>query len=159
MTIDAGLAAKLCAEQPGAAVLYALETLLKRDAYLLEVDANERSISHRLAMYLQAHFAELDVDCEYNRDGIEPKKLRHLNLSPDSEDTDAQTVFPDVIVHVRGTRKNYLVIEMKKSTNNVPRKIDYAKLEGYKRELGYTYALFVELKVREDIGLSTVDWV
>lgn len=40
-------------KEPGRAVVSALQTLLVRDSYLLEVDANERSITHRLAMYLQ----------------------------------------------------------------------------------------------------------
>lgn len=49
--------------------------LIKKDRYLLEVDANERSITNRLALYLKSVFPEYDVDCEYNRNGKHPKKL------------------------------------------------------------------------------------
>ena len=34
------------------AVIRAIEVLLARDAYLLEVGVNERTIAHRLAIYL-----------------------------------------------------------------------------------------------------------
>ncbi|MGH8646820.1 MAG: hypothetical protein ACREX4_21110 [Gammaproteobacteria bacterium] len=67
---------------------------------LPEVDANERSISHRFGMYLQMEFPIYHVDCEYNRDEVDPKRIGHLNLHPDAEDTVGQTVFPDIIVHV-----------------------------------------------------------
>lgn len=46
--------------------------LLAEDAYLFEADANERSISHRLALYLEEEFPGWNVDCEYNRDQHEP---------------------------------------------------------------------------------------
>lgn len=63
-------------------------------------------------------FPDFDVDCEYNRDGVAPKKIGHLGLYPDDDDTEAETVFPDIIVHRRGTEQNYLVIEAKKSTRS-----------------------------------------
>ena len=83
-------------------------------------------------MYLQLSFPGWNVDCEYNRDGVEPKRLRHLELYPDSEDVEAKTVFPDVIVHRRGTQQNHLVLKFKKSTSRVDRRIDLLKLQGYK---------------------------
>lgn len=89
---------------PGEALRLALRDLLKHDSHLLEIDANERSITFRFAMYLQAYLQDWDVDCEFNRDGVEPKKRGHLGLHPDSEDEDAKTVFPDVIAHRRGTK-------------------------------------------------------
>lgn len=111
--------------------------MLTPDAHLLLVDANERSIAYRFASYLQAYLPKWIVDCEYNRDGVDPKKLGHLELWPNSEDEDARTVFPDVIPHLRGTKNNYLVIEFKKSTSGVDRGIDLEKLVGYKKQLGY----------------------
>jgi len=42
MTIPARIAAALQAREPGHAVLAALDCLLREDAYLLKVDANER---------------------------------------------------------------------------------------------------------------------
>ncbi|WP_085866193.1 hypothetical protein, partial [Klebsiella pneumoniae] len=90
--------------EPGEPVSHALSELLFNDHDLLSIDANERSITFRFAMYLQLSFPGWNVDCEYNRDGVEPKRLRHLELYPDSEDVEAKTVFPDVIVHRRGTQ-------------------------------------------------------
>lgn len=46
----------------------ALRKLYVRDNYLLENDAHERSITHKLAEYLQQLFPDYDVDCEYNLD-------------------------------------------------------------------------------------------
>jgi hypothetical protein len=48
-------------------VKYCLLKLKRRDKYLLEKDLNERTITHKLATYLQEQFQELNVDCEYNR--------------------------------------------------------------------------------------------
>ncbi|WP_447962023.1 hypothetical protein [Nitrospira sp. Ecomares 2.1] len=97
---------------------------------MLKVDANERSISYRFGMYLQQELIDYSVDCEYNREGIKPKRIGHLGLRPDAEDTEGKTVFPDIVAHVRGQKQNYLVIEIKKSTNKVSRTVDFQKLRG-----------------------------
>src|SRR5690348_12399807 len=85
----------------------AIERLLNQDAYLLEHDVNERSISHKLATYLQIEIGdEWDVDCEYNRDHDDAKRLGSLSAYSESvviSDTSAKTVFPDIIIHHRGT--------------------------------------------------------
>jgi len=151
--------AVLLKQAPGKVVQNALAKLLQVDAHLLEVDANERAISHRLAMYLQEQLPRLSVDCEYNRDGVDPKRLNYLDIHPDEEDTEAKTVFPDIIAHRRKTDENYLVIEMKKSTSTVDRKVDYAKLQGYKRQLRYRHALFIELGCLDRAGQIYVEWL
>lgn len=143
---------------PGEAVARALSELLLNDHDLLDIDANERSITFRFAMYLQRRFAGWTVDCEYNRDGTEPKRLGHLELYPDSEDDEAKTVFPDVIVHRRGTRQNHLVLEFKKSTSRVDRQIDLRKLRGYKQQLGYEHALFVEVGTGGQAIITALEW-
>ncbi|MFT9637505.1 hypothetical protein ACMZ49_09350 [Alcaligenes phenolicus] len=143
---------------PGEAVARALSELLENDHDLLGIDANERSITFRFAMYLQRHFPDWTVDCEYNRDGTEPKRLGHLELYPDSEDDEAKTVFPDVIVHRRGTRQNHLVLEFKKSTSRVDRRIDLRKLQGYKQQLGYEHALFVEVGTEGQAIITELEW-
>jgi hypothetical protein len=43
-------------------VRYAPARLLDEDVDLLKADANERSISHRFAVYLEKKFPEWDVD-------------------------------------------------------------------------------------------------
>jgi hypothetical protein len=144
---------------PGEGVASALSELLANDHRLLDINANERSITFRFAMYLQSHFPDWTVDCEFNRDGVEPKKLEHLELNPDSEDEEAKTVFPDVIVHQRGTKQNYLVLEFKKSTSRVDRQIDLRKLHGYKEQLGYSHALFVEVGAGGQASVTRLEWV
>ncbi|MDE2462512.1 MAG: hypothetical protein KGO02_02175 [Alphaproteobacteria bacterium] len=157
--MDEKIEAVLTEQPPGKALLRALKTFLLCDSYLLEVDANERSITFLIARYLAVELPEFHVDCEYNRDGVDPKKLGYFNLHPDEEDADARTVFPDIIAHHRGTDDNYLVIEVKKATNPVTRDVDFAKLAGYKRELGYRYSVFVELTAAPEAGVSRVEWV
>ncbi len=93
----------LKAKEPGAFVLRALQELLTKDGLLLRLDANERSIACRLAMYLQLELPQLHIDCEYNRDGIDPKIIQHFYLDPDSEDTEAKTAFPDIYPDIRGS--------------------------------------------------------
>jgi len=142
----------------GTAVSRALRDLLERDAHLLQVDANERSITFRFATYLQAYLPEWEVDCEFNRDGIEPKRLGHLALYPDDHDDEAKTVYPDVIAHHRGEADNFLVLEFKKSTSHVSRDIDRRKLQGYKRQLGYAHALFVEVGTGGQACVVGLQW-
>ena len=158
MALTAAQIAYLKHHPPGDAVVHALSELLVNDHDLLGIDANERSITFRFAMYLQRHFPDWTVDCEYNRDGIEPKRLGHLELYPDSEDDEAKTVFPDVIVHRRGTKENHLVLEFKKSTSRVNRQIDLRKLQGYKRQLGYEHALFVEVGTEGQAIIIVLEW-
>ena len=112
--------------------------LAKQDLQLLELDANERSITHKLAEHLQVEFHEWHVDCEYNRDGGQPKRV-HLAYSVPADDTDAVTVFPDIVVHHRDTQDNLLVIEAKKSSS-VQQSQDEEKLAAYVADLGYRYA-------------------
>ncbi len=117
-----------------------IRQLLKNDHHLLEVGANERSISHKLAEYLQQQFPDWNVDCEYNRHGIQIKKLGE------------ERVYPDIIVHLRNTPINLLVIELK--TSNSSNKDDIEKLKKFtdqKGEFKYKLGLFLKIitEVRE----------
>lgn len=133
-------------DQIEAAVISALECLLEFDNHLLVFDVNERSISHRLAVYLEQHFPGWNVDCEYNRDFDDPKRLDIFPRRIESNDTQATTVFPDIIVHRRGTAQNLLVIEMKKSTNQEGDRFDFLKLKAFKTQLNYQFAVFIEVE-------------
>lgn len=149
-----------------AVVARALERLRHEDDDLPD-DVNERSWSHRLAMHMEQEVRRLDprllasgvargdlsVDCEYNRRGEEPKRLHDLALCVKGEggeidpvaDMDARTVYPDIIVHRRGTLgPNLIAIEVKRA--NAPRGAidwDMEKLAVYKSELGYLHAFLV----------------
>jgi hypothetical protein len=125
----------------------ALDELLGNDRSLLEADANERAITHRLGVYLAVLFPSWDVDCEYNRDGHEVKALS------------GQVVVPDVIVHRRGTQENLLVIEVKKTTSNESDEADKKKLRAFREQLGYQNALFLKLACGlERAGVEEVEW-
>ena len=120
----------------------AIDRLLEKDDYLLRHDANERSITHRLACYLQEKFPEYDVDCEYNKDCESEDGIKKLS----TERRKNGSVYPDIIVHKRGTNsKNLLVIEAKK-TNGGNGNSDRKKLLGYLTKYKYKYALFLKFK-------------
>jgi len=94
----------------------AINAFLKGEAELISLNANERSLTHKLAEYLQREFSELNVDCEYNRLGTLVKRLPPPQPSQ-TDDESGRTIFPDIIVHKRNSKDNWLVVEVKKSTN------------------------------------------
>jgi hypothetical protein len=144
----------------GNKVFQALSRFLEQDFELLEIDANERTLTHRVAIYLQDLFPDMNVDCEYNRDDHDPKEMFLPGGDGDAYDTNAQTVYPDIIVHRRKTRENLLVMEFKKTSSRVNDRKDFLKLHEYKRQLHYQYAIFVEFDVGcLSSGITRVEWV
>ena len=139
----------------------ALCALFSKDSELLRRDANERSITHKLAEHLQTQFEHLDVDCEYNRHGDDVKRLAAM-LPPDdtrTDCTDAKTVYPDIIVHKRGCDgSNALVIEVKKSnggdTSRDKRKLRMFTSSLNADEFRYRYSLGMLLVF--DVGSRTL---
>lgn len=122
----------------------AISELLVHDGELLVNDANERTITHRFALWLQAQFPEWKVDCEYNRHYDRTKRLKGIGRKIKRiDDTNGTSVFPDVIIHHRMTDRNLLVIEVKKSSNPEPNDFDLEKLAAFKNELGYENGLFL----------------
>lgn len=143
-----------------------IERLIESDAALLNFDVNERSISHRIALYLEDAFPEWDVDCEYNRIEGDPKRLGEIEKYFDEEassvrDTEARTVYPDVIVHERTQKNNLLAIEVKKSNSSAPERADLEKLRGYLEDpsLEYDYGCFVQIGVGENAGECEIRFV
>lgn len=137
----------------------ALDKLVKEDAYLLQIDINERSLSHRVATYLEIYFPEWNVDCEYNRNHDDIKRIGIKRCKVYSDDTQAYTVFPDVIVHKRGTNENLLAIEMKKTSSRETDCYDFAKLKAYKNQLGYQFTAFVRVGTGGEEGAYEIKWV
>jgi len=127
----------------------AIEKLMVNDAELLDINVNERSVSHKLAEYLQQEFTGWNVDCEYNR---KMRNLKTLNVSYEGvtdQDTVAKTVFPDIIVHHRQTDDNLLVIEMKKEGMDTNK--DEAKLKAFTRHrYAYRFGLLLVLEQHND---------
>lgn len=140
----------------------AIQQLYTHDFCLLQYDVNERTITHKLAQYLEIEFPGWDVDCEYNRNHDITKTLSTL---PDScnqcVSSKERSVFPDIIVHKRQTGENLLVIEVKKSTNSEASEYDETKLHGFVREHKYKYALFLILKTRTESkkGDEEITWI
>ena len=127
--------------------------LYTKDKYLLEVKINERSITHRLGLYLQDAFKDWDVDCEYNRYGDDPKRL------PLGSSNRKDSVYPDIIVHKRGVQEsNLLAIEAKKMGNN-DKELDLKKLRRYRQELGYAYAVLLKVYTGENCRAPTICWI
>ena len=120
--------------------------------------ASERSISHRLAFYLECELRTIGivrdgglvvVDCEYNRhlDGMKhiriPEKLKKIvedakrTPKPISDDEGFYfvSVFPDIVVHQRGEDDlNLLVIEVKKTSNTEIPEYDDLKLSCFTKQ-------------------------
>jgi len=49
-------------------------------------------------------------------------------------------------------------LEFKKSTSHVDRQIDLRKLRGYKQQLGYEHALFVEVGTEGKAIITALEW-
>jgi hypothetical protein len=139
-----------------ARVKSAIEELFDKDDLLLELDVNERSISHKLAIYLERQFCEWDVDCEHNRFGWDDelsKVLDFREIERCFRDRNlhfgAVSVFPDIIVHNRGCKKNNLLaIEIKKFGDDRGKECDIIKLFEFKRQLNYEHCLFIQFETR-----------
>ena len=142
-----------------AALNEALDQLLRSDSAILAMDVNERSISHRLASYLEPFFPGWNVDCEYNRNHDDPKRLNIRRRNILSDDTQATTVFPDIIVHHRGTDDNFVVIEMKKTTSQETDDYDLEKLHAFKEQLRYQFAIFVKVRTGGAPSIESVQWI
>lgn len=112
-----------------------LTEFLETDKVLLEIDSNERSISHKLAEHMQSKFTGWNVDCEYNRVIYKLKKVN------------GKLVNPDIIVHHRNTLENLLVVEVKKSRNKKGIQKDRKRLENFlKAPLIYKAGILIVFK-------------
>lgn len=153
--------------------MQALDKLLQTsDTWLLKNDLSEQSISHRIAFHLDPLFADFNVDCEYNGDidrennrkaiSILKDELQQLGLLRDKEASDlekectSRAVFPDIIIHSRGTNENNLcILEVKKSTSTVDFNYDFIKLRSYTsnhydNNLVYQLGVFIEVVIDKD---------
>ena len=138
----------------------ALDTFYEKDKYFIDNDLHERSMTHKLANYLEKLFNGYDVDCEYNKNISESKKIHDIESEiqkirkiEKDEYKDSVVVFPDITIHKRGNKlKNLLVIEVKKDNaikNNKSKleEIDIFKLKAYTTEdLNYRYGIYINLK-------------
>lgn len=129
-------------------VLNALNSALydfkERDSQLLELTADERAATHRIAVYLEKYFPGWYVDCEYNRKNKNIKELPGIGI-----------VRPDIIVHYRDTSSNLLVIEVKKGMRNAQndrcKLIEFTKSDGGYR---YRFGVLLLLSMKQPYGVK-----
>jgi len=143
----------------------AIEIVKEKDYFLLEYAVHERSICHRLAVYLEQSFTGFNVDCEYDND-LDSESGRKRVKFPDGSTQDR--VFPDIIVHERGKNgpdSNLLVAEMKKYTDVMPDlEEDRNRLHGFVaadeiNHLCYRVGALVLMGIGESAGKSRVEWI
>ena len=146
--------------------------LFKYDKWLLEHNLSEQCITHKLATYLQDVFSDYDVDCEYNGniDNPDEKKkisivkhdLRKKGVLTEKEEGEndkelaERRVFPDIIIHERGSNEsNLCIIEVKKSNSSISPEYDEIKLKSYTsgsfgNNLKYQLGIFILLIIDEE---------
>jgi hypothetical protein len=137
----------------------ALDALIAEQPALLELDVTERALSHHLALYISRLVpAEYDVDVEYNRHGVDPKRLELPPRNALDRELRATTVFPDILVHKRNTDDhNLLVLEMKKPGEDM--EYDGLKLRAFRRELRYRHTAHVVLGRNNGDTVREIIWV
>jgi DUF4097 and DUF4098 domain-containing protein YvlB len=138
----------------------AIISLIRNDSFLLSADTNERTITHKFAEYLQREFPAWHVDCEYNRHGAEIKRIEAPDDKPEYDDIEGKTVFPDIIVHLRNTDENLLIVEAKKSTSRVGKDFDERKLKVFTLPpYDYKFGLFVVVKTDDEpVEFPLLEW-
>jgi hypothetical protein len=130
----------------------ALAQLLQRDANLLRLDVNERTITARLAEYIQASLPEWHVDPEYNRIR---NRVKHIEL-----DGQLVNIVPDIIAHLRDTGDNLFVLEAKKVGEADADACDRGKILALKGQQGYHFAVFLRLRTgAENPGVESIEWL
>ena len=143
-----------------------LDVLYSKDKYLIEIEmpetdlvehVGERAIVFRFGIYLQKElnqsiFKEYNLDCEYNRNGTDGKKLPSF----------INGVYPDMIIHKRGSNdKNQTIIEFKGWWNqnqdtDISKIIEFVDQNGeYKYKEGYTILL---AQNRNDVEVKRYAW-
>ena len=108
-------------------VVTALKEFYAAETYLLERDLGERTLTHRLAVYVEKQFPGWQVDCNFDRLGERMLRLPHGTIVS-TDDHLGKSVYPDIVVHQREIPNNLLAIEVRKAANHQPVEHDQHKL-------------------------------
>jgi len=108
-------------------VVSAIGEFYARETHLMEKDLGERTLTHRMAVYLEKQFPEWETDCDYNRLGERMLRLPKGSIVSTDDDI-GKSIFPDIVVHHRGVPDNLLAIEVRKAGNHHPPEHDQHKL-------------------------------
>jgi hypothetical protein len=108
-------------------VVAALSEFYAHETFLLDKDAGERALTHRLAVHLEGQFTGWQVDCDYDRLGERTLRLPHGTIIS-TDDHLGKSIYPDIVVHQREIPNNLLTVEVRKSANHQPLAHDQHKL-------------------------------
>ena len=132
----------------------AKNSFLEKEKTTIKNDTNERTLTQRLAFYLELQlrknikYENYSVDCEYNRKEEDIKRLKF------GKNTDKKEIYPDIIVHQRKIKNNLIAIEMKKTTSRNTDKIkDIEKLKALTDEkncYSYILGIYFELDITDN---------
>ena len=160
-----------------------IQELFTKDLLLIANNVSERSITHKLAEYLQHKFPQYNVDCEYNRNLqngkgrpksiwlIKERSVRELknkyndtvgSLISKEEVLSDVTSYPDIIIHQRGLNSNnILIIEVKKSNSIIGDDYDISKLNAF-TSLGQVYKFkfgaFIKFNMDPPYEFPSIRW-
>ena len=133
-----------------------LDHFLEKDRKLLESAVREDSLAHKVAEHLAVEFAGFDVDAEYDKmhvGGI-PHQKKYIGL-----DGKERGAIPDIIVHRRQMMDNFVAVEIKKAQNKFGRSKDFEKLNAYKSQLQYYFAVFLEIGFEDGKPVGRIQFV
>jgi hypothetical protein len=138
-------------------IVTALQEFYAREAFLLEKDLGERTLTHRLAVHCEKQFSGWDVDCDFNRLGERTLRLPHGTIVS-TDDHLGKSVYPDIVVHQREIPNNLLAIEVRKAGNHQPLEHDQHKLQALTDpHLWFAYWIGVHLSLgKKQVTMSEV---
>ncbi|MGY4476876.1 hypothetical protein [Bradyrhizobium sp. USDA 3364] len=138
-------------------VIAAVQEFYAQEMFLLERDVGERTLTHRLAVYVERQFSGWQIDCNYDRLGERTLRLpRGSTISTD--DHLGKSIYPDIVVHQRDIPNNLLAIELRKDSNHQLLEHDQRKLQALTDpNVWFAYAMGVLLIVGTNgVSLSEV---
>lgn len=139
-----------------------LDELYKKELYIFENNVSERNMVFHFARYLielldGTEYERLSVDCEYNKNALDEKGYKEIIYNYDHI---YHKIYPDLLLHKRGTNnQNVLAIEFKKYNNYNTKAIksDKLKLKALTdkcAEFKYELGLFISFgRTRYDVEI------
>ena len=138
-------------------VVTALREFFAHEIYLLENDLGERTLTHRLAVYIEKQFSGWQVDCNYDRLGERTLRLPHGTIVS-TDDHLGKSIYPDIVVHQREIPNNLLAVEVRKASNHQPVEHDQHKLQALTDpHVWFAYRIGVLLTLaKQNVAMSEV---
>jgi hypothetical protein len=138
----------------------AVRGVYESDIDLVGSKANEKAIAHRLAIYLESSFPEMNVDCEYNRYGEELSSEQLPGIEKCKEGKGTDWIIPDILIHIRKSEDgdNLAVFEIRSGSELD--ECDKLKLMGMTSKSGrfrYDFGLGVEFYLEHWDRLLFID--